>query len=129
MDGEQLIQGWNQVSDEVARELACWRAEHSRATLAEIEQVVQEALSRLQARYLTDLSHASDAADLTRSAADERPCCPGCGGALKPSGRAERQVLTPRQATPLRLERSYGVCSACGSEAFSPWMRNWSCCP
>ena len=120
MDGELLIRGWNQVSEEVARELACWRAEHPRATLAEIEQVVQEALSRLQDRYLSDLSHASDAADLTRTAAGERPRCPGCGGRLEPSGRAEREVLTPRQARPLRLRRSYGVCSTCGSGFFPP---------
>jgi uncharacterized protein with PIN domain len=119
MDGEHLGAGWAAVTAEVARELADWRSAHPRATLAEIEQVVYEAMGRLQARVLSDLAHASAAADLGAPAA-ERPRCPDCGGALVAGGRHEREVLTPRQAAALRLRRSYAVCTACGGGLFPP---------
>ena len=100
--------------------MATWRAAHPRATLAEIEAVVAEAMERLQARYLEDLAEASAAADVARGAAEERPRCPTCGERLEPAGRHERQVLTPRQAAPLRLRRGYAACSACGAGLFPP---------
>ena len=120
MDGERLIAGWEALSGEVARELSAWRLAHPRATLTELEQAVQEAVSRLQARYLSDLVHASRAADLEASPAADRPPCPTCRGPLEPRGQETRSVLTPRQAAPLVLRRSYGVCAACGSGSFPP---------
>jgi hypothetical protein len=119
-DGERVRAGWEALSTEVAQELSEWRAAHPRATLAEIEQRVAEATGRLQARYLSDLAHASSAADLGATPAADRPPCPACGGAVEPRGAKERSVLTPRQAAPLRLRRSYGVCAACGSGLFPP---------
>ena len=120
MDGQRLRAGWEALSAEVAQELADWRAAHPRASLAEIEQVVLEAMERLQARYLTDLAQASAAADLTAGPADERPRCPGCGGTVEPRGQQEREVLTPRQAAAVRLRRSYAVCPTCGVGLFPP---------
>ena len=120
MDREQLGAGWQELAAEVTQELVAWRQAHPRATLAELEQVVQQAVSRLQARYLTDLVHASGLTDLTAVPLEERPRCPACGGLLRARGQRERSVLVPRQAEPLRLERSYGVCSACGTGLFPP---------
>ena len=120
MDGEELRAGWEAMNAEVAGALADWRVAHPRATLAEIEEQVQAGLSRVQARYLSDLAHASAAADLARASAAERPGCRRCGGALVPSGSKEREVLTPRQAAPLRLRRSHATCSACGVGLFPP---------
>jgi hypothetical protein len=120
VDGEHLRTEWGALSAEVGRELTDWRAAHPRATLAEIERVVAEAMSRLQARVLRDLAQASAAADLSRTPAAERPRCPDCGGPLEPGGRQERDVLTPRQAAALRLRRSYGTCTACGSGLSPP---------
>jgi hypothetical protein len=108
------------LSGEVARELTDWRAAHPKATLAEIEQAVLEAMSRWQAQVLSDLAHASGAADLAATPPTERPSCPSCGGALEPRGIREREVLTPRQAAALRLRRSYGVCLACEAGLFPP---------
>ena len=120
MDEQQLRAGWEAVSTEVGQELADWRAAHPRASLAEIEQVVLEALERLQARYVTDLVQASAAADLTAAPADERPRCPECGGTLEPRGQQERVVLTPRLTAAVRLRRSYGVCPTCAVGLFPP---------
>ena len=120
MDGERLERGWGELQAEVWRELSGWRAANRQATLAEIERTVAEAMQRLQARYLDDLVHASAAADLEAAPAEERPRCPGCGGALEPRGRDVRRVLVARQAAPLELRRSYAVCSACGAGLSPP---------
>ena len=120
MDGEHLRAEWGALSADVGRELTEWRASHPQATLAEIEQAVFEAMRRWQARVLSDLAHASAAADLSEAPAAERPGCPACGGTLEPRGTRERAVLTPHQATALRLRRSYAVCSTCGVGLFPP---------
>jgi hypothetical protein len=121
MDGERIRVGWDGLAAAVEYELIEWREAHPTATLAEIEGAVQAALSRLQARYLTDLVHASAAANLRATPAAARPCCPDCGGAVRPVGGLQaRSVLTPGQADPLRLARGYGECTACGSGLFPP---------
>jgi hypothetical protein len=120
MDGARLRTEWGALSAEVARELVDWRAAHPRATLAEIERAVDEAMSRVQARILSDLVHASPAADLTGTPVGERPRCAACGTVLEPRGPQERAVLTPRQGAALRLRRSYGVCPTCGGGLFPP---------
>lgn len=120
MDGEHLRAEWAALSADVAGELTEWRTAHPKATLAEIEQAVLEAMGRWQAQVLSDLAHASAATDLAEVSAGQRPGCPACGEALEPRGLRERQVLTPRQAAALRLRRSYGVCPTCGVGLFPP---------
>jgi hypothetical protein len=116
-------QAWAELAAVVGTELEAWRQAHPRATLAEIEAAVQTTLQQLQARLLTDLVAASPSADLAATPPAERPRCPDCGGTLQPRGRRTRQVLTPGQLAPLRLERSYAVCSACGHGLFPPRRR------
>ena len=119
MDGERLREGWAGVAASVEQELVEWRVAHPRATLVEIEDAVQAALSRLQARYLSDLVQASAAAAGPAAEAERLRCA--CGGTVELGGGAkERNVLTPRQAVPLRLRRRYGTCSACGTGLFPP---------
>jgi predicted RNA-binding Zn-ribbon protein involved in translation (DUF1610 family) len=104
----------------VQGELAAWRRANPRATLAAIEAATDAALRRLQARYLADLVAASPSADLAATPPAERPRCPACGGALAARGRKTRAVLTPGQAEPVAIARSYAVCSACGAGLFPP---------
>lgn len=119
MEALDLQAGWQQMAGEIGDELAAWRVAHPRATLREIEAAVQGAVERLQARYLTDLVQTSPAAEGECPGAAGQ--CPACrDGELRPRGRQTRAVLTPRQRHPLRLERSYLVCSACGSGVFPP---------
>jgi len=121
MDGERIRAGWAGLAATVEGELIGWRAAHPTATLAEIEAEVQAALSRLQARYLSDLVQASAAANLRATPPAERPPCPACGGDLRPvGGLQERLLLTPGQAEPLRVRRQYGECPACASGSFPP---------
>jgi predicted RNA-binding Zn-ribbon protein involved in translation (DUF1610 family) len=63
---------------------------------------------------------ASPSADLAATPPAERPRCPACGGALAARGRKTRAVLTPGQAEPVAIARSYAVCSACGAGLFPP---------
>jgi hypothetical protein len=121
MDSERIRAGWEGLATGVEQDLIGWREAHPTATLAELEAAVQAALSRLQARYLTDLIHASAATNLRATRAEARPGCPTCGGRLRPlGGLQERVILTPGPADPLRVRRQYGECRACGSGLFPP---------
>ena len=94
---EQGLPGWQALAEEVAQELAGWRAAHPRATLAEIEAEVWEVGQRLQARALELVVQASAATDLAALSPAERPVCPTCGGSLDPRGRRRREVRPARQ--------------------------------
>ena len=112
--------GWRELSAQVQEELAAWRRGHPRATLTEIETATTAALQQLQAQYLRDVVAASPRADLAAVAPADRPRCPTCGGALEARGQQTRTVLTPGQAAPVPVTRSYAVCSACGAGHFPP---------
>jgi ribosomal protein L34E len=68
---------------------------------------------------LQDAALASAAADIQAAQAAERPVCPQCGVVLEGRGRQERQLTTHHDQI-VRLERSYGVCPACGAGFFPP---------
>jgi hypothetical protein len=121
MDAAAMRAGWAGVVAEVEQELVAWRQAHPKATLTELESAVQAAVQRLRERYLTDLVHASAAVDLRAASDQPKPACPHCGGSLEArGGPKERQVLTARQAHPLRVRRTEAVCSACGVGLFPP---------
>ncbi len=115
----QHEQRWRTLSEELMTGLRDWRAAHPRATFAEIEAVVDERLNGMRARLLEDLALASGATEVAAASGQERPHCPGCGGALQARGRGERTVITQGDR-PIRLRRSYAVCTACGSGHFPP---------
>ena len=120
MTGRPESAAWEELSKVVHAELAAWRVAHPRATLAEIEAAVGAATQRLHGRYLADLVAASPSADLAAVEPDARPRCPACGGPLVARGPRERAVLVPGQPEPLRIRRSYAVCTACGAGHFPP---------
>ena len=117
---EQVLPGWQAASQAVAQELAEWRRAHSKATLAQIEDAVLEAMQTLQAQALGEVIRASASADLAAHPATERARCPTCGGQLEPRGRQRRRVRPARQRVPLDLDRSYAVCATCGAGLFPP---------
>ncbi len=117
---EHILPGWQAASQAVALEVAEWRRAHPKATLTEIEDAVFEAMQKLQGQMLGEVVHASAAADLVAQPANERACCPTCGGQLRPRGRQRRTVRPARQRAALDLERSYAVCTTCGAGLFPP---------
>jgi RNase P subunit RPR2 len=116
----QILPGWQAASQAVAQELAEWRRAHPKATLAEIEAAVFEAMQQLQAQALREVVQASAAADVAAQPAAERPRCPRCGGPLAPHGRQRRRIRPARQRTALEVERSYAMCTTCGAGLFPP---------
>jgi uncharacterized protein with PIN domain len=116
----------DEVSARMAREIAeavaglrDWRAQHPRATFAEIEAAVDERFNAARARVLGELARLSAAADLAGRAVGERARCPDCGAELKPQGRRRRRVLT-QGAKEVLLEREYALCPGCGRGVFPP---------
>jgi len=110
---------WNELAEEVMTGMKEWRLQHPKATLREIERALDERLAKMRARMLQDAVLASAAADIQTAAEEERPVCPECGTPLESRGKQERQITT-LQNQALRLERSYGVCPACGAGFFPP---------
>ena len=117
--GEQT-ERWRELSGQVGAEMAAWRAEHPRATWREIEAALDERWRAVRARLLKEAAEASRAADLKEAGAQgEAVPCPECGQGLRERGRRQRHVTTEGQQV-IGLERSYGVCPACGTGHFPP---------
>jgi uncharacterized protein with PIN domain len=110
---------WNELAEEVMTGMKEWRLQHPKATLREIERALDERLAKMRARMLQDAALASAVADIQSATDEERPVCPECGAKLESRGKQERQVTTLHNQV-LQLERSYGVCPACGAGFFPP---------
>lgn len=110
---------WHQLTDDVMTGMREWRLQHPKATLREIETELDARLGRMRARMLEDLALASAAADWTLTPVDQQPACPDCGTLLQVRGQHPRTLQT-HGGQELTLERSYGVCPACGTGLFPP---------
>ena len=110
---------WRALADEVLSGMGQWRREHPKATWREIEQALDERLSRLRARMLEDVAQASAACEWKEQPEEERPRCPSCGQALVSRGSKGRSLRAPG-GQEVSLQRSYGVCPGCGLGLFPP---------
>jgi hypothetical protein len=75
--------------------------------------------ARVRARMLEDLALASAAANWADTPASQHPTCPDCGQPLHLRGSGTRTLQT-HGGQSLALQRSYGVCPACGAGLFPP---------
>ena len=110
---------WHEEAEEVISGMKEWRLQHPKATFREIEQALDERLGKMRARLLQDAAMASAAADLATAEGGERVRCAQCGAILVDRGQQERRLTTHHDQV-VRLERSYGVCPACGAGFFPP---------
>ena len=108
---------WHRLAEEAWTGVAEWRRQHPTATLAEIEQAVDERLADLRARLVRDAALASDRTD--PAASGERPRCPECGTPMRLEGARTRRLRT-RHDRDLDLTRAYARCPACGTGVFPP---------
>ena len=106
-DSDKTSESWE---DEARREMRRWHEEHPNATLAEMEDAVEEQLNRLRRRLLEDRPP-----ELEARAADRR--CARCEGRCVVRGEHQRTVLLPG-GEHLRLRRPYMVCQGCGQGRF-----------
>ncbi len=116
---DNFAAGWSALMSEVMNGMADWRVANPKATFQEMEVEIDKRFAVAKAKFLADMSMASDAADLNRKATQERPVCRECGGRLMALGKKKRK-LRGSQGAQTELERSYARCSACGAEYFPP---------
>jgi|SRR5579859_1402314 len=116
MQPEDLQQHWKEQAEEAVLTVAQWRGAHPQATLAEIEQAVDEQMNRLRARLIEQAAQASAAAD---SEASQGLVCEQCGQALQARGRARRRWQT-QGGQQVEVERTYVTCPQCGGGFFPP---------
>lgn len=114
---DELEARWRQLAEGVLSGMKEWRQAHPRATLREIETVLDEKLAKVRARMLEDVALASPAADLVGGG--DRAVCPECGREMEAHGRQER-TLTTTGDQEVVLSRSYAACPACGAGLFPP---------
>lgn len=107
---------WVALFSEVDAGMREWRREHPRATLTEIEKALDERWAKTRARIITDVAHASAAADFGGAGA-ERPRCPDCDVPLQARGKHPRALRTHGEQA-VHLERDYGECPHCGGTFF-----------
>jgi ribosomal protein S27AE len=108
---------WHDLAEEAWTGLAEWRRQHPAATLAEIEEAVDERLTDLRTRLVRDAALASARAD--PMASGERPSCPECGTPMRLEGVRTRRLRT-RHDRDRDLPRTYARCPACGTGVFPP---------
>src|SRR6266436_6761080 len=116
MQPEDLQERWKAQGEETFATVAQWRAAHPQATLAEIEQAVDEQMNRLRARMIEQAAQASAAAE---SEASQGLVCEQCGQALQARGRAKRRWQT-HGGQEVEVERIYSSCPQCGGGFFPP---------
>lgn len=93
-----------------------WRRDHPQATFDEIEDAVQAEVEHWQAQVMRQLVAGEAAPEMVPAAG---PACPSCGGHMQRCGRRAREVVS-RMGQPIRWERPYYVCPACGAGLFPP---------
>ena|SRR3989442_4750181 len=116
MKPEKLQESWKEQGAEVFAAVAQWRVAHPKATLAEIEQAVDEQMTRLRAQMIAEVAQASAAAE---SAGNEGLRCEQCGQPLQARGRARRRWQT-QGGHQVEVERTYVTCLQCGGGFFPP---------
>ncbi len=115
---QDKTQQWETNREEIVSGLADWRVQHPKATLAQIEQEVDERLAGWRAQMIEDLAMSSQAAQSESSEVQER-VCPHCSGRMQARGEHERSLSTVG-GKKIRFHRSYLTCVDCGSRVFPP---------
>lgn len=116
MTPEELHEQWHEPAEEAIAAVAQWRAAHPKATLAEIEQAIDEQMNRLRARMIEQSAQASAAAG---SEANQGLVCEQCGQPLQARGKARRKWQT-QGGQQVEVERTYVTCPQCGGGFFPP---------
>lgn len=122
MVDEQRDADWRTLTEEVLSGMREWRSAHPKASFAELEVAVEERLSRLRARMLEEAALSGVDETAAGAGAGAGVTCPDCGaasGGLVARGRRARSI-TVAGNQPVRLERRYSVCPACGVGLFPP---------
>jgi NADH pyrophosphatase NudC (nudix superfamily) len=117
MNPEELLQQWQNKSQETVMAMREWRQAHPRATLAEIEQAVDEQITQLRASMIEEVAQASPSEQTEKEKSGQR--CPQCGERMQARGKRQRKLQTQGGST-VTLTRQYHSCPFCGYSFFPP---------
>ena len=111
MQIEEMRQVWQVRSEEAFSEVDQLHHEHPKATLDQIEAMIDELLNVLRAQLIEDVAQASPAEQSRR--------CPQCGANVQARGSHQR-VLQTQGGQQVKLSRQYLSCGQCGYSFFPP---------
>jgi NADH pyrophosphatase NudC (nudix superfamily) len=115
---KELEADWQASGKKAISKVNEWRQHHPKATLQEIETVLDEQLGRLRKQLLEEAAQASETADWRADSA-AGPVCGKCGARLEARGKGKRKLTTSDDQV-MELERQYGVCPVCQTGLFPP---------
>lgn len=116
MKADELQQSWKEHGEAVFTAVAHWRQAHPQATLAQIEQTVDEQINGLRAQMIQEAAQVSAAAG---NEVVKGRVCEQCGQALQARGRGRRSWQT-QGGKQVEVERTYVTCPQCGGGFFPP---------
>lgn len=111
---DERKKGEGKMEQDLSRGMREWREANGKATLREIEAELDERLSQLRAKVLTETANRSEASDWKTG---EGPKCEGCGKAMVKRGEAKRRLKTG-DGQEITIQRQYASCPACGAGFF-----------
>ncbi len=117
MNGEEMRRMWQERSEVAFAEVTQWREVHPKATLAEIEAVIDSKIMALRAAMIQDTALSSSAR--APSASSSVLTCEQCGHPLQRRGQRKR-ILHTQGGQDVTLQREYLTCSHCGNGFFFP---------
>ena len=94
MEPDDRDRTWDTHSQTVHTTLQEWRKQHPKATLLEIEQIIDAHLGPLRAHLAAELAQASASQDWPEKPRAEQPHCGVCGTVLQARGRQKRRLQT-----------------------------------
>ncbi|GAC1561686.1 MAG: hypothetical protein NVS2B2_24750 [Ktedonobacteraceae bacterium] len=117
MNTQEIRRMWQERSDVAFGEVTQWREEHPKATLAEIEAVIDSKILVLRATMIQDTALTSSAR--TASTSSSALTCEQCGHSLQGRGHRKRTLQT-QGGQEVTLHREYLTCCHCGNGFFPP---------
>ncbi len=110
---------WRELSEEILSGMKEWRQAHPEATFREIEEVVHQRMSRLEALMVQETALSSEKTDWGSAPREKRPTCPTCGTPLQLRGKQKR-ALQGQGGASIHLTRRYGTSPKCATGFFPP---------
>lgn len=108
---------WQAAFIEVSHNARQWRNQHRRASLNDIEDMVDKELAQVRTQMVEDIAQASPMADIRPLATKDRAVCPVCGGQVQANGYQRRSLVSQNEQV-VKLRRSKAKCRECGTSFF-----------
>lgn len=108
---------WQEAFIQVSHNVRQWREQQRRASLSDIEEMVDRGLAQVRTQMVEDIAQASPMADIRHLTLQERPVCPVCGGKVQANGYQRRSLVSQNEQV-VKLRRSKARCRECGTSFF-----------